>query len=152
MSPRKKNVHIVKNWPKPKKGKLYKGIIRKVDTNTTRAHLVIENIDPTQLGRTHEIDLPLPIRPNRYHKTCYFLMTCGIDATSNGISVDFDQIIGITVGMRFGAVAQDGSQQVDFVRIKDSPDTQPDAMFEESGEEDNQSQSEPAEHENPKHF
>jgi len=124
MSPRKKNLLIVKGWAKPKKGKLYKGIIREVEIKAKHVHVVIENLDPTQLGRVHEIDLPLPIRPSRYHRTCSFLMACGIDATSDGVSVDLSQIAGVTVGMRFGAVAQDGLQQIDFERIEDSSGSQ----------------------------
>ncbi|MFC1634816.1 hypothetical protein ACFL5Z_08235 [Planctomycetota bacterium] len=119
MSPRKNNVITVKGWPDPKKGKLYKGVVRKaVKKKTENVHVTIENLDPTQLGRIHEIDLPLPPRPSQYHRTCSFLMACGIDATIDGVSIDLNEIAGITVGMRFGAVAQDGPQQIDFERIE----------------------------------
>ena len=138
MSPRKKNVLIVKGWPKPKKGKLYKGTIREVDTNTTRAHLVIENLDRTQLGRTHEIDLPLPIRPSRYHRTCSFLMACGVDARTDRMEVDLNHIIDTTIGMRFGAAGQDGFQQIDFERIEDSENKQTEISVEESGDQSGQ--------------
>ena len=123
MSPRKNNVLIVKGWPNPKKGKLYKGIIRKADNDARHINVVIENLDPSQLGRTHEIDLPLPIRPSKYHKTCSFLLACGIDAGSDGASVEINDVIGVTIGLRFGDVMEDGSQQMEFENIEKSIST-----------------------------
>ncbi len=133
MSPKKNNVLIVKGWPNPKKGKLYKGIIRIVENNTQYIHVIIENLDPAQLGRTHEIDLPLPIRPSKYHKTCSFLMACRIDANIDGANVDINDTVGVTIGMRFGDVIQDGSQQIKFERIEKSSNTG--TKFEKSQEE-----------------
>ena len=121
MSPRKNNILTVEAWPNPRKGKLYKGIVKKadVDKKAKCLHVTIENLDPTQLGRIHEMDLPLPVRPSRNHKTCAFLMACGIDATVDGVSIDLNEIAGVTIGMRFGAVAEDRSQRIDFERIED---------------------------------
>ena len=65
-------------------------------------------------------------------------MACGIDATSDGVSVDFNEIVGFTVGMRFGAVAQDGSRQIDFKRINDFQNEQPKTSVEESGDQSGQ--------------
>ena len=118
MSPRKNNVITVKGWPHPKKGKLYKGVVRKAVKKVEYVHVTIENLDPTQLGRIHEMDLPLPVRPSRYHRTCSFLLACGIDATIDGVSIDLNEIAGVTIGMRFGAVAQDGVQEAGFERIE----------------------------------
>jgi hypothetical protein len=131
MSPRKNNVLIVKGWANPKKGKLYKGIVREAKNKTQYVHVIIENLDPTQLGCIHEIDLPLPLRPSRYHRTCSFLTACGIDVSTVGAKVCLDEIAGVTIGMRFGTVAQDGSQQVDFERIDDSSNTQLDTSVED---------------------
>jgi hypothetical protein len=117
MSPRKNNVLVVKGWSNPKRGKLYKGIVREAKKNTQNIHVLIENLDPAQLGRTHEINLPLPIRPSKYHKTCSFLMACGIDASNDGANVDINNVIGVTIGMRFGAIA-DESQQIEFEKIE----------------------------------
>ncbi len=133
MSPRKNSILTVKGWPKLKKGKLYKGIVREANKNTQNIHVLIENLDPTQLGRTHEMSLPLPIRPSKYHKTCSFLMACGIDASKDGANVNINDTIGANIGMRFGDVMQDGSQQIDFERIKKSSNTG--TKFEKSQEE-----------------
>ena len=132
MSPRKKNILIVKAWPHLKKDKLYKGIIRKAENETQYVDIEIENLDPTQLGRIHEINLPLPVRPSKYHRTCAFLMACGIDATIHGASIDLDETVGVTVEMRFGAVAQDGSQQIDFERVENQSKAQADTQGSES--------------------
>ena len=118
MSARKKNVIIVKGWSDPKKGKLYRGVVREATKGVELAHVIIENLDPSQLGRIHEMDLPWPVRPSRYHRTCSFLMACGIDAIIDGVSIDLNEIAGTTVGMRFSATAQDGSQKIDFERVK----------------------------------
>lgn len=132
MSPRNKSVITVKGWPDPKKGKLYKGVVRTAINKTKFVRVTIENLDPSQLGRIHNIDLPLPIRPSRYHETCAFLMACGIDATINGVSIDLNEVVGTTVGMRFGTASQDGSEQIDFERIGDSPKAQPAGPLEKS--------------------
>jgi hypothetical protein len=55
MSPRKNNVLTVEGWSNPKKGKLYKGIVKKADKKAKCVHVTIENLDPTQLGRMQEI-------------------------------------------------------------------------------------------------
>lgn len=124
MSPRKKNILTVKGWRNPRKGKLYKGIIKKVVNETQFIHVIIENLEPTQLGRIHEIDLPLPIRPSKYHRTCSFLMACGIDANIDGIEIDLNHIIDTTIGMRFRTVGQDGIQKIDFERVDDASQNQ----------------------------
>ena len=70
MSPKNTNILTVQDWPDPKKGKLYKCIIKKVDTDKKSQciHVAVENLNRIQLGRVHEISLPLPIRPSEYHK------------------------------------------------------------------------------------
>ena len=119
MSPRKKNILSVKGWRNLRKGKLYKGIIKEAVNKTQYIHVIIENLDPTQLGRIHEIDLPLPIRPSKYHRTCSFLMARGIDANIDGVKIDLNHIIDTTIGMRFRTAGQDGAQQIDFERVDD---------------------------------
>ena len=111
-------------WPNPRKGKLYKGIIKKAVDKTQYIHVIIENLDPTQLGRIHEIDLPLPIRPSKYHRTCSFLIACGIDANIDGIEIDLNHIIDTTIGMRFRIAGQDWAQQIDFERVDDASQLQ----------------------------
>ena len=135
MSPRKNSILIVKGWPKLKKGKLYKGIVREANKNTSNIHVLIENLDSTQLGRTHEMGLPLPIRPSKYHKTCSFLIACGIDASNDGANVDINDVIGVTIGMRFGKVMQDGSKQIEFERIEKALNTKTNPIFQEPQEE-----------------
>jgi len=152
MSPRKNNVLIVKDWSNLKNDKLYKGIIRKAVNKVTFLDVTIENLHPTQLGRIHEMSLPLPIRPSRYHRTCAFLIACGIDASIDGMRIDLDEVAGTTVNMRFGALEEDGSQQVDFERIEDSPSAIANTPVEESGGEATQRQSDQSEHESEGNF
>ena len=124
MSPRKNNMLIVQDWSNPKKGKLYKGIVRKAKKKTQYVHVIIENLDPTQLGRMHELSLDLPVRPG--NRTSLFLTACGIDADTVGMKVCLDDIVNTTIGMRFGAVADDGAQHIAFERIEDPSNTQAD--------------------------
>ena len=139
MSPRKNNTLTIVGWSDPKKGKLYKGKVEKVDVDRKSKCLrvTIENLNPSQLGRIHEVSLPLPVRPG--NRTCSFLTACGIDARTVGAKVCLDDITGADIGMRFGTIAQDGSQQVDFERIEDSSDTKPGTSLEESRDEIGQS-------------
>lgn len=136
MSPRKNNMLTVEDWSNPKKGKLYNGIVRKVDKKAKCLHVTIESLDPSQLGRLHDVSLPLPVRPG--NRTCTFLRACGVGASTVGTKVCLDDITGATNGMRFGTVAQDGSQQVDFERIDDSSNTRPDTSVEDSGDQSGQ--------------
>jgi len=135
MSPRKNNTLTIVGWSDPKKGKLYKGKVEKVDVDRKSKCLrvTIENLNPSQLGRIHEVSLPLPVRPG--NRTCSFLIACGIDARTVGAKVCLDNITSTAIGMRFGAVAQDGSQQVDFEEIEDS---QSDTSAEDSGDQSDQ--------------
>ena len=135
MSPRKNNVLTVEGWPDPKLGKLYKGRVGRSEAKGKPKclHVTIENLDPNQLGRIHYVSLPLPVRPG--NQTSSFLTACGIDASTVGTKVCLDDIAGATIGMRFGTVAQDGSQQVDFERIEDSQNTQPDTSVEDVGDQ-----------------
>jgi hypothetical protein len=135
MSPRKNNVLTVEGWPDPKLGKLYKGrVVRSEAKGKPKClHVTIENLDSSQLGRIHDLSLPLPIRPG--NRTCSFLTACGIDASTVGTKVCLDDIAGVIIGMRFGTVAQDGSQQIDFERIEDTPQNQTNTPESESGGE-----------------
>jgi len=135
MSPRKNNVLTVEDWPDPKKGKLYKGRVGRAEAKgkPKSLHVTIENLDPSQLGRIHDVSLPLPVRPG--NRTCSFLAACGIDVSAVGAKVCLHDIAGATVGMRFGAVGQDESRQVDFERIENPPDMKVNTPIEESGDQ-----------------
>jgi hypothetical protein len=135
MSPRKDNTLTIVGWSDPKKGKLYKGRVKKAEVNKKAKCLrvIIENLNPSQLGRIHEVSLPLPVRPG--NRTCSFLTACGIDAGAVGTRISLEDITGATVGMRFSAPGQDGSQHVDFETIEDSSQTPPESPVEESGDQ-----------------
>jgi len=132
MSPRKNNVFIVKAWPILKGGKLYNGTVRKAhaDKEAQRIHVAVEHLDTSQLGRIHEFDLPLPIRPG--NRTCAFLSACGIDASTIGTKICIDDIIDTVIGMKFGLTIQDGSQHIYFESIEEAAGTQTAATVEES--------------------
>ncbi|MHC4538658.1 MAG: hypothetical protein ACYTEK_22820 [Planctomycetota bacterium] len=136
MSPRKNNVITIEAWPDPKKGKLYRGIVREAIKKTKHVQLTIENFDTTQLGRTHDVNLPLPVRPG--NRTWSFFAACRIDVNTVGAKICLDDIVGITVGMRFNAVGEDGSQEVDFERIEDSQNKQTETSVEDPGDQSGQ--------------
>jgi hypothetical protein len=141
MSPRKNNLITIEPWPNPKQGKLYKGFVRKVEKKAKCIQVSVENLDPTQLGRIHEKTLLLPAHPG--NGLSRFLTACGMDTDTIGTTIGPDDIAGATIGMRFGPVAQDGSQEVDFERIEDSPGTQPESPVEDSGGQTAQQEFEP---------
>jgi hypothetical protein len=43
MSPRR-NMLTVKGWSNPKKGKLYKGLVKRADNKTTYLHINVESL------------------------------------------------------------------------------------------------------------
>ncbi|MFC1636833.1 hypothetical protein ACFL5Z_18570 [Planctomycetota bacterium] len=140
MSPRNRNILTVEDWPDPKMGKLYKCLVKKVDTDKKAKCIcvAVENLDRTQLGRIHDISLPLPIRPSVCHKTCSFLLACGIDASTHGKEININDTIGSIIGIRFGTKEQDGSQQIEFEKFEDS--TTPNPPERESADLANQQQ------------
>ena len=141
MSPRKNNLITIEAWPNPKEGKLYKGIVRKVEKKTECIQVTIENVDPTQFGRIHQESLPLPARPN--NRLSRFLKACGVDTDIVGTKTRGEDIVGVAIGMRFGAVARDGSQEVDFERIEDSSLTHTESPAEESPDQADRPESDP---------
>ncbi len=117
MSPRKNDVLTVEEWPDPKENKLYKGRVVKTEAKGKPKclHITIENLDPSQYGRLHDVSLPLPIRPG--NRTCLFLEACGVDVSTVGTKIRLDDITDATVGMRFGTIHEEGFEQIDFERI-----------------------------------
>jgi hypothetical protein len=121
MSPRKTNTITVEPWPKLRAGWLYKGEIKKaqIEKASNSLRIEVENLDPTQSGRIHEIDLPLPVRPG--NRTCLFLVACGINATTAGTTVCLDQITTATVDMRFRGSDANGADNFDFEKVSGPP-------------------------------
>jgi len=112
----KKNIVTTEPWPALKEGRLYKARIKTAAPDTDKAagalRATLENLDPTQLGRIHELELPLPLRPG--NRACAFLAACGIDATAMGTTVDLDRLAGVIVGMRFRGLDANGAEEFDF--------------------------------------
>jgi hypothetical protein len=123
MSPRKNNILTIEGWAKLKKGKLYKGKVKKVIVNKKNKSLLvtIENLDPSQLGRIHDIELPLPVRPGS--KAYPFINACGIDAGTIGTKICLDDLSDAIIGIRFSTNQEDAIQQVDFKKIEKSSNT-----------------------------
>lgn len=121
MSPRKHNMITVEAWSKMRTGRLYKGMIKKahIEKASNCLHVTIENLDPAQLGRIHEMDLPLPVRPG--NRTSLFLVACGIDAATAGTTICLDQVTDVIVGMRCRSPDASGSEDFDFEQIPDAP-------------------------------
>jgi hypothetical protein len=117
--PRKNNFVIVAARPKLTKGRLYHGRIKSVrlDKAANWLHLTIENLD--QLGRLHELALPVPVYPA--NRTALFFLACGIDATTVGAKICLDQIGDAVVGMRFRGLGPDGAEEFDFEPISNPP-------------------------------
>ena len=133
MSPRKNNILTIEGWPKLKKGKFYKGQVKKVNINrkSKSLHITIKNLDPTQLSRIHDIELPLPVRP--CSQAYSFISACGIDASTIGTKICIDDLSNVFIGVRFNTNEEDGIQQVDFKRIEQNSNTR--AIHEKSQEE-----------------
>lgn len=109
------NIVTIVDWRKIKIGKLYKGIIKKAVANNKYLRIGIENLNNTQLGRLHDISLPLPVRPGS--RTGRFLTAAGQDANTIGKQINLADLIGTVIGMRFSNV--DGSDQnIEFERIE----------------------------------
>ncbi|MFC1635087.1 hypothetical protein ACFL5Z_09615 [Planctomycetota bacterium] len=112
---KKKNTVTVVAWDKIKIGKLYKGTIKKAEVNNKHLHVIIENLDNSQLGRIHDVRLPMPVHPGS--KTARFLVAVGQDAGTVGKQICLDEIVGAVVGMRFSS--SDGSDKdIEFERIE----------------------------------
>ena len=129
MSPRKNSILIVKGWPNLKKGIFYQGKVKTVNINRKSKSIIvtIENLNPTQLGRIHEIKLPLPVRPGS--KAHSFIIACGIDANTVGTKIYLDDFKDNIIGMRFNTNQEDRIQQVDFKRIEKASYTKNDDAF-----------------------
>lgn len=135
MSPRKNNILTVEGWPKLKKGKFYKGKVKKININrkSKSLNVTIENLDPTQLGRIHDIELPLPVRPRS--KAYSFISACGIDAGTIGTKICLDDLSDAIICMRFSTNQEDGIQKIDFKRIEKASNKTTDPVFQELQEE-----------------
>lgn len=120
MSPRKRNVIVVEDWPKPKIGRPYKGKVLKatIARKSKYLNVEIENLEPEQAGRIHEIELSLPTRPGS--RTSSFFLACGIDTDTVGVKICLDDVIGVTLLMRFASATNDDIQDITFERIDDS--------------------------------
>ena len=117
MPRRKTNIVTVEPWPDLKPGRLYKGRVRtlSVDKAGNRLRLIVENLNPVQQGRIHEIDLPLPVRPG--NPTAAFLTACGLDANEIGTTIDLDRIVGGVVGLRCRPPAADQVEAFEFEKV-----------------------------------
>ena len=124
MSPRKRYI-TVEEWPPLRKSELYKGVVKSIASNRKgkKLDVTIENLDPTQLGRIHQLTLPLPIHPGS--TTSLFLSACGTDASHIGKRVCLDDVVGATVGMIFGSDLSD-DEQIDFKKIDHRTDMKAD--------------------------
>lgn len=131
MSRTKKIMLAVQAWPRHRVGKLYEGLIKQiqVDKKSKILHVTIENLDPSQSGRIHEIEFPLPIHPGS--KTGRFLTAAGQDANTVGKKICIDDAVDAVVGMIFTTGAGNGNQQIEFERIANPPDTKVDILVEE---------------------
>jgi hypothetical protein len=121
MPRRKTNTVTVEPWPDLKPGRLYKGRVRAIaiDKAGNQLDLTVENLDPLQQGRLHEIDLPLPVRPG--NPTAAFLTACGIDANETGTTIDLDQIVGCVVGLRSRPPAAGQVEAFEFEKVAAPP-------------------------------
>lgn len=127
-----KNTVTVEDWRKIKIGKLYKGTIMKVVANSKHLHVVIENLDSNQLGRLHDILLPLPVRPGS--RTGRFLAATGQDANTIGKHICLDDIVGAVVGMRF-STADSSDKEIEFERIKTVVEDKPNDSVVDDGDQ-----------------
>jgi hypothetical protein len=137
MSPRKNNVITVEPWSKLRPGRLYRGRVKeaRVVKKSNLLHVVIENLDPRQLGRSHQIDLPLPARPG--NKVGVFLEACGFTADTAGKTICLDEVVGAMVGMRYRGAAANGAEEFDFEKIARVSSIETDRSHKEPGQHAN---------------
>ena len=135
MPPRKKNIVTTESWPAMKEGRVYGARIKSAapDKAAGFLHVTVENLDSSQLGRIHELMLPLPLRPG--NRACAFLAACGVNATAVGTAVDLDRIVNIVVGMRFRGLGANNAEAFDFESIPHRPAAKS-ARIEGSGNKD----------------
>jgi hypothetical protein len=131
MPPRKKNIVTTEPWPALREGRLYEVRIKGAapDKAASVLRVTLENLDPTQQGRTHEVQLPLPLRPG--NRVCAFLTACGIDAKAVGTAVDLDRLADAIVGMRFRGFGAGGAEEFDFEQITNRPVAGPSGQLDE---------------------
>ncbi len=122
MSPRKNNVITIEAWPKLGTSQLYSTKVKgaHIAKKSNLLHVTLENLDPCQLGRMHEIDLPLPARLG--NKTCVFFQACGLEADTTGKRICLDQVAGVAIGLRFRGVTKDDSEEFEFEKLPLAPD------------------------------
>ena len=104
MSPQKRYL-TVEEYPPVKEGEVYRVRVKNIaiDKKNKTLNVIVENLDPTQLGRRHQLSLPLPIRPG--NTTSLFLTACGTDASHVGNKVCLDDVVGVVVGISFERTA-----------------------------------------------
>ncbi len=116
MSPRRRsNTITVENWP-DLRFRFYPGkILSAGRVKGSRCIRVrIENHDPSQRDRVHEIDMPSPRPGNR---TSNFLKACGVEALEVGTRIDLDQLVGLVVEFRPRLRADGEPERFDFKAI-----------------------------------
>ena len=135
MPRRKTNTVTVTAYPKLRNGRLYHGRIKMIrhQRGQHRLHLEIENLDHSQCGRVHALDLPLPVRPG--NRASALLLACGCEACRIGAVIDLDAVVGHVIGLRFRGQDTDGNEQFDFEKIATPSGHQIDTMHEERGVE-----------------
>jgi hypothetical protein len=88
---------------------------------SNRLRVTMENCDPLQEGRLHQVEMRLPVHP--LDRTCRFLAACGIEATEIGTQIQIDLILGCHIGLRYRG--QDGGTEAfDFDQIVPPPATE----------------------------
>jgi hypothetical protein len=131
---KRKRILVVSHPLALRAGKRYKGIIRsiEIDKKSTSLRVTIENLDPSQSGRIHEITLPAALFVGS--KTARFIAAAGQDANTVGKQICIDEIVGAVVGMRFGT--PDGSDKdIEFERIESPQAINADVSVKESRDE-----------------
>jgi hypothetical protein len=114
---KKRRIIFVGKPPALISGQTYEGVIRsiEVDEESHYYDIAIENLDPTQSGRIHDVRLPTMLFPGS--KMARFLAAAGQEANTIKKRIDLDDVVGTVVGMRFPS--PDGSgEQIEFERIQ----------------------------------
>ena len=99
MSPRREFI-VVNEWPTLKSHSYHVQVINiAADKKANILKVSLNNLDPGQLGRIHEIELPLAVHPGS--RTSQFLMACGIEANECGTRVYLDAIAQSHLAVKF---------------------------------------------------
>lgn len=98
--PRKKSITVAE-WPPLDPAQTYELIVTDLTKGGDSLHATVRHIEGEQLGRVHQVELPLPPRPALEHPTTGFLhATLGTDPRP-GVNIPWEEATGTRLRASF---------------------------------------------------